>query len=170
MTLRDPPKQPDPLVNAVLSMIHGARQPPLRPASAAERWAMHVFRACGASGDLKTLEAWAEYVGVSYSSLRESCRLLGIRPHDARDLTRVLRAVMRSALDDCPPWVLLDISDSRTLRTLLERSRIGAGVRPREISVEQFLSAQQFVPDGNAGLRVLRELLVSAATAGVEPV
>lgn len=124
---------------------------------------MYVFRACAAAGDLKTLEAWAECVGVSYSSLRESCSLLGIRPHDARDLTRMLRAVMRSTLDDCPLSALLDVSDSRTLRILLERSGVAGGACAVEISVEQFLSRQRFVPTGNAGLRVLRKLLANAS-------
>jgi hypothetical protein len=150
-------------------MIESARQARPRPTSAAERWAIYVLRACASTGDLKTLEAWAGCVGVSYSSLRESSSLLGIRPHDARDFTRVLRAVMQSALEDCSPWVLLDVSDSRTLRSLLERSGMSAAVQPGEISVEQFLSAQRFVPSGNAGLRVLRKLLASAATADVSP-
>jgi hypothetical protein len=148
--------------DVVSAMLDTARRPPSRPASTAERWAMYVFRACAAAGDLKTLEAWAECVGVSYSSLRESCSLLGIRPHDARDLTRMLRAVMRSTLDDCPPSALLDVSDSRTLRILLERSGVAGGACPVEISVEQFLSRQRFVPTGNAGVRVLRKLLANA--------
>jgi hypothetical protein len=143
-------------------MLDSARQPRTPPASAAERWAMYVFRACAATGDLKTLEAWAECVGVSYTSLRESCSLLDIRPHDARDLTRMLRAVMRSTLDDCPPSALLDISDRRTLKSLLERSGVAARTRPSEISVDQFLSAQRFVPTANAGLRALRKMLASA--------
>jgi hypothetical protein len=145
-------------------MLDDARRPQRPPESAAERWALYVFRACAASGDLKTLEAWAGWVGVSYSSLRESCSLLGIRPHDARDLARMLRAVMRSALDDCPPSALLDVSDSRTLNHLLQRAGV-VGARGPEISVEQFLGAQQFVPTGNAGLRVLRTLLASTEDA-----
>jgi hypothetical protein len=146
---------------SVEAILDSARRPRRPPESAAERWALYVFRACAASGDLKTLEAWAGWVGVSYSSLRESCSLLGIRPQDARDLARMLRAVMRSALDDCPPSALLDVSDSRTLNSLLARAGVGPKARGSEISVEQFLGAQQFVPAGNAGLRVLRALLTS---------
>ena len=144
-------------------MLDGARRPITRPASIAERWATYVFRACAAPGDLKTLEAWAECVGVSYSSLRESCSLLGIRPHDARDLARMLRAVMRSTLDDCPPSALLDVSDSRTLRALLERSGVTSSGCSGELSIEQFLDGQRFVPAGNAGLRSLRQMLAAAA-------
>jgi hypothetical protein len=166
MAARDDTKRQSSNGDVVSAMLSGARRPPSRPTSTAERWAMYVFRACAAPGDLKTLEAWAECVGVSYSSLRESCSLLGIRPHDARELTRMLRAVMRSILDDCPPSALLDVSDSRTLRILLERAGVGAGACPVEMSVEEFLSRQRFVPTGNAGLRVLSKLL---ATAGGIP-
>ena len=95
-----------------------------RPRSAAERWAMLVCKACESDGDPKTLEDWADCAGVSYSSLRESCRLLDIRPHAARDLVRVLRAVIRSHHHDCPPSVLLDVSDIRTLDNLLTRAGI----------------------------------------------
>ena len=45
--------------------------------SIAERWAMHVLKACESDLDLKTLKLWAECAGVSYSSLRESCDWVG---------------------------------------------------------------------------------------------
>jgi hypothetical protein len=142
MASRDETKRQSSDSEVVSAMLDGARRPAVRPASTAERWAHYVFRACAAAGDLKTLDAWAACVGVSYTSLRETCSLLGIRPHDARDLTRMLRAVMRSTLDDCPPSALLDVSDSRTLRMLLERSGVAGGAWPVAISVEQFLSRQ----------------------------
>jgi DNA-binding NtrC family response regulator len=46
-----------------------------RPRSGAERWAAHVVRACDSAEDLKTIGEWARFVGISYSSLCESCRL-----------------------------------------------------------------------------------------------
>jgi len=57
----------------------------------------------------------ATCAGVSYSSLRECCGLVGIRPHDARDLTRMLRAVIQSRRQGCAPDVLLDVSDTPDL-------------------------------------------------------
>jgi CheY-like chemotaxis protein len=132
-----------------------------RPRSAAERWALLVFRACQSDGDLKTLEDWATCAGVSYSSLRESCRLLDIRPHTARDLLRVLRAVIRSRLHACPPSVLLDVSDSRTLESLLTRAGILVEAQSGPVAVDHFLNAQRFVSNENEGMRVLRRLLVS---------
>jgi DNA-binding response OmpR family regulator len=142
--------------------VHVTRTPAVRdtvrPGSAAERWAMHVLKACESTRDLKTLEDWATFAGVSYSSLRESCHLLGIPPHDARDLTRVLRAVLQSRRHHCNPEVLLDVSDGRTLEKLLRRAGFSAGMSAG-VTAEQFLRDQRFVAPQNAGLRILGVLL-----------
>jgi CheY-like chemotaxis protein len=129
----------------------------LVPRSAAERWAMLVLHACRSDGDLKTLADWAAFVGVSYSSLCEACRLIEVCPRDARDLVRVLRAIIKSTNDGVNPAVLLDVRDRRTLRTLQEK----AGMVAQDIctSVEQFLNDQQFVARDNVGFIVLRRLL-----------
>jgi hypothetical protein len=127
------------------------------PRSAAERWAALVLQACRSEGDLKTLADWAAFVGVSYSSLCEACRLVEMRPRDARDLVRVLRAIIKSSKEGVDAAVLLDVRDRRTLRTLLNR----AGVAAHEIhvSVDQFLSDQKFVVTNNVGLIALRRFL-----------
>jgi len=129
-----------------------------RPRSAAERWARYVLKGCESDGDLKTLADWAKCVGVSYSSMRESCRLLDIQPRDARDLVRMLRVVIKSRLDHCPTHVLLDISDSRTLRTLMIRA--GMDIRSQaNVTVENFLQSQRFIASENEGLWILHKLL-----------
>jgi hypothetical protein len=130
----------------------------MRPRSAAERWAVHVLKACDAEGDLRTMESWATRSGVSVSSLAESCNLLGIQPRDARDFTRLLRALIKSTQHDCDPRALLDVSDPRTLGTLLDRGGLADAGKDR-LSVEQFLDRQRFVSAGNNGVRVLRALL-----------
>jgi DNA-binding NarL/FixJ family response regulator len=138
---------------------------PARPVSSAERWAQHVANACASEGDLKTLESWARFIGVSCSSLCESCRMLGIRPHDARDFARMLRALMQAAAHHCSPLVLLDVSDRRTLRNLVER----AGLRSAStvpVSIDQFFEAQRLVPCDHEGVRLLRSLLVSRGKPG----
>jgi ActR/RegA family two-component response regulator len=127
--------------------------------SAAERWALRVLTACSSEGDLKTLEDWARFVGVSYTSLCESCRLLEIRPHDARDLCRVLRAVLRRSVEQCRPELLLDVSDRRTLAKLLARAGFQFGSSLSSVSAEEFLSSQRFVAARNEGLIELRKLL-----------
>ena len=132
---------------------HGA------PRSVAERWAMKVLKGSEADTDLKTLGAWAGVVGLSYSSLCELCRLLDIQPLAARDLTRVLRALLQSRISGARIVDLLDVCDRRTVASLMKRAAMNPRQRGRDIPVEQFLAAQQFVPTGNAGLAMLRALL-----------
>ncbi len=132
----------------------------LAPHSIAERWAAHVLKACHADGDLRTLGAWASFVGLSYSSLCESCRLAGVQPLVARDFARVLRAVFRAQLTGCVIEELLDVSDRRTLRLLLSRAGLSAADVRHKVSIEQFLASQRFVASKNAGLQILRALLL----------
>lgn len=130
----------------------------VRPGSAAERWALHVLKACESPKDLKTIEDWAECIGVSYTSLRESCHVLGIPAREARDLMRVLRAIIKSQRHRCSPEVLLDISDGRTLEKLLRQAGL-AGDAVHTATPHQFLRDQHFVSRENAGLRILLLLL-----------
>ena len=120
---------------------------------------MYVLKACESEGDLKTLEDWATFVGLSYTSLRESCRMVDVRPHDARDLMHLLRAVIRSRRTGYPPEVLLDVSDGRTLKALFVQAGIDLPSRADAVSVEEFLKSQVFVCPDNAGLGVLRNML-----------
>jgi len=132
---------------------------PSAPRSVAERWALKVLQGCEADTDLKTLGAWAAVAGLSYTSLCELCRLLDIQPLAARDLTRVLRAVVQSRISGGRIGDLLDVCDRRTLDSLLKRAAVKPRQYGREISVDQFLASQQFVPTDNAGLAMLRALL-----------
>jgi hypothetical protein len=120
---------------------------------------LNVLKACESRADIRTLDDWAACVGVSYSSLCESCRLLRIRPHDARDLARMLRAILASR-GQSDIGVLLDVSDTRTLKSLLTRAGLNPGSNA-PIFVEHFLERQQFVPAGNEGLNVLKQLLAA---------
>jgi ActR/RegA family two-component response regulator len=128
--------------------------------STAERWAVHVLKGCEASGDLRTLGAWATFAGLSYSSLCESCRLAFVRPLDARDLTRILRAVVQSHVHQCRPEELLDIGDRRTLKALMARAGLSPTRNGHRVSIAEFLVSQRFVPSNNAGLAVLRARLL----------
>jgi DNA-binding response OmpR family regulator len=159
------------LIAAVQDCLHGARKnhrplddniaaiQPLfatgrQPGSALDRWAMHVVKASESESDLRTLEDWAKCAAVSYSTLCESCRMVGIRPQAARDFARALRAVIKSSVYHCDPAVLLDVRDQRTLKTLL--SRAGPFFRATgSTSIVQFIQHQRFVPVSNEGIRVL---------------
>lgn len=129
------------------------------PRSAAERWALHVVRACESDGDLRTIEEWATVAALSRTSLCESCRLLDIRPHDARDLARFLRAVVNSPRRGLRIESMLDVRDRRTLRKLFERAGLDFKMQPGLVSVTIFLNQQQFVAHHNDGLTALRGLV-----------
>jgi hypothetical protein len=125
------------------------------PKSVGQRWATLVLKLCSSPDDLKTLKDWARFAGISYSSLCECCRLVGVRPHDARDFARALRALMQSATLQCQPYVLLDISDRRTLKSFLARA--GSPFLPENgaSSISEFMAQQQFIPVENEGLKLL---------------
>jgi DNA-binding response OmpR family regulator len=129
------------------------------PGSAAERWASHVVKACDSERDLRTLQQWSRFVGVSYSSLRVSCRLVGVSPHDARDFMRMLRAILLSRRKRTPPELLLDVGDRRTLDALLRSAGLGPPGSNPDVTLEHFLAAQQFIPGGNAALRLVEKFL-----------
>jgi FixJ family two-component response regulator len=127
--------------------------------SVANRWAAFIVRALWAPRDPRTLHDLARDAGASCSSFCESCRLVAIRPHAARDLARAMYAGAAAARQECPPEVLLSVSDTRTLKTFLLRA--GPRFAPlKELSaVRAFLATQRFVPADNAGVRALDALL-----------
>jgi ActR/RegA family two-component response regulator len=124
---------------------------------AAERWARHVLRATEAAADPRTLADWARAAGVSRTVLIDLCARLEINPRHARDLARVLRLVRRAS-EPWDPESALDVADRRTLRNLLIRAGLADPPRGRP-APQQFLSTQRFVPQTNAGLVMLRQLL-----------
>jgi hypothetical protein len=107
-------------------------------------------------GDFKTLEEWAHHIAVSYSTLCETCRLLGIRPLDARDFARVLNALRAAIVHRCAPEVLLNVSDRRVLRTLSIKAGVDLEIRAATTSLHEFLANQRFIPAGSEALRLIR--------------
>jgi FixJ family two-component response regulator len=142
----------------------GARAPltSKEPHSASERWAALVFKVCESDGDLKTLQEWARFTGLSYTSLREACRVLRIRPHDARDFARMLRVVVRGRLHASPPEALLDVREERTLRLLLARAGLDYSPDRVCLSIDAFLDRQRFVAGSHPGLRAVRALIAES--------
>ena len=116
-----------------------------RPKSAAERWACLVLRGCECDSDLKTIREWASVAGISYSALTESCRLVGIRPYDARDFLRMLRALAHTGGRVAHLEHRLDVNDHRTLRTLFERAGLSRDGAAGIVSLRAFIDHQQFV-------------------------
>lgn len=131
-----------------------------RPRTIAERWAGHVIAVCDSQsedgyGDLKTLEEWAQRIAVSYSSLCETCRLLGIRPLNARDFARVLRALRAASVHGCSPEVMLNVSDRRTIRHLSEFAGVDLEITGSHATLQDFLTRQHFVAADSEGLRII---------------
>lgn len=126
--------------------------------STAQRWARYVLRATDAATDPRTLADWARAAGVSRSALIESCARLDINPRDARDLARVLRLVRRVS-ESWDPDAALDVADRRTLRNLLVRAGLADPPHGDRPAPQQFLAMQRFVPQTNAGLAALRQMV-----------
>lgn len=129
--------------------------------SIGERWAMLVLKGCESGADLKTISAWARTVGMSYSCVREACDLLGFSPHDSRDLTRALSAVMKARFHRCSPEVFLDIHDARTMRAFCGRAGFAWPCESRR-SVDELLDRQDFVPADHEAVQMLRRLIKSS--------
>jgi len=130
----------------------------LDPASTAERWASYVLRGSNSDTDLKTLAIWAREIAVSYTTLCETCRLICIKPRDARDFARIWRVIVRFTPENYELAGALDVSDRRTLNSILDRAGFAVDV-PRHLSVQYFLEHQRFITPENAGLRALCSLL-----------
>jgi len=130
--------------------------------SAGERWARFVIRATNSSEDLRTLAAWAKYVGVSYSSLREACYLLEIVPRQACDFMRALRAVLWLSRRGGRFAATLEVSDRRSIDRFVRR--IGVAITDlSDMTVEHFLSAQRLIPADNEALLAIRRALQCGA-------
>lgn len=133
------------------------------PRSVVERWVGYVIKACDATsadsnGDFKTLAEWARLVGVSYSTLCETCRLLGLQPIDARDFARVLIALKGAVACGCAPEVLLNVSSRRVLTALSSKAGIDLERKAEALVALEFFANQQFIPRESEALRLVRLL------------
>lgn len=111
------------------------------------RWVRIVVPVIDSPGDIKTLKAWAHWVGASVSTLKTWCRTAGFSPRHSLMFARLLRVVIRHRHEGYSPEEYLDVSDSRTLIKLL---RIGGGdalSRTPHLpsTLEDFLGKQQIV-------------------------
>lgn len=131
------------------------------PGSMAERWADYVVRACESPRDLRTISEWATWVGASAPSLREYCRLIGLKPRAARDLMRVLRALRRSAPRQGSVRMQLLVGDGRTLRDLMNRAGLSESSGVSSSTADEFLDRQRFVPADHEAIKALRRRLRS---------
>jgi ActR/RegA family two-component response regulator len=141
------------------------------PQSVVERWVSYVIKvydatADGSRGDFKTLDEWARRVAVSDSTLCETCRLLGMRPLDARDFARVLCALRIALRHGCAPEVLFNVSKRRILTKLSSKAGVDLQTPPGAHTIGAFLDHQQFIPQAGEAMRLIRALL---ADRSLEP-
>jgi hypothetical protein len=108
--------------------------------------------------DVPTIADWARVIAVSYSGIRDTCDMLEIPAHKARNLVRAIRAVRLARLHNSRPEVFLNMHDARTLKTFLVDGGLAAWAA-RPLTVDEFLERQQFIPTDHPALRVLRRLL-----------
>ena len=126
--------------------------------STVSRWATNVLRGCESEHDPRTLQTLARINGVSYTSLRETCYLVHIRPRDARDFTRVLRAIVHAGASTLGLEQAIDVSDRRTLTALLRRAGLEPGRHDDDL-LGQFFQRQSYIQASHPGVRLLAELL-----------
>jgi hypothetical protein len=93
----------------------------------------------------RTVRLWTASAGASYTPLRDNCSLVGIDPHDARDLMRMLRVVLHMLAYGSTLDTLLDIGDSRTLARLIERAGFQSAADLQSTTIESFFCRQRFV-------------------------
>jgi ActR/RegA family two-component response regulator len=129
------------------------------PASAAERWVTLVLRACDGNDDLATERTWASSVCVSCRTLTACCEIVNLIPHDARNFTRVFRALLIRNGYIKNLGLSFMVSDSRTLRALLERAGLATLEPTARISPSDFFQRQRFIDPDHEILDVLRHAI-----------
>lgn len=129
-----------------------------QPHSVPERWASFVLRGCEAPRDPACTAEWAREAGTNPTGVKDTCSMLGISTRGSRDLTRLLRALIWSALDCSRIETKLQISDPRTQRRLLTDGALEPG-RNCGLSIGEFLARQQFVNVQSEAVQALAKLL-----------
>jgi ActR/RegA family two-component response regulator len=121
--------------------------------TAPRRLAWLVLRGCEAKRDPKKVSLFAKAAVVSSAVFRSVCDLCAVRPRDACDLGRVLRAISLSIQDNSPIISHFSVGDSRTAERLMRR----AGLDPstRRIELREFFYRQELV---DVSLEFIREL------------
>lgn len=128
--------------------------------SAADRWVANVLRAANAGEDPKSLRRWSKVAGTSYTSLRDTCYVVGIQPAASRDFARALRVVLSISAGHSRLETLLDVPDRRALRRFFLRVGVDFHkIRPSEATLDDFLTSQVLIPAAHPVLTALRTAL-----------
>lgn len=121
-----------------------------------KRWAEVVVSSIDSPADLRTLQEWGRFVGVSVGGLRNWCRTADLQARKSLLFARMLRAVVRQRGTDLTPEELLNVVDRRTLGKLLILG--GGTTRQLPSTMEDFFQRQQLIRQSKA-LATLRDVL-----------
>jgi hypothetical protein len=121
---------------------------------------LHVIKGCIAGDDPRTVRLWTASAGASYTPLRDTCSLVGIDPHDARDLMRMLRVVLHTLAYGSALETLLDTGDSRTLAKLIERAGFRSAADLQSTTIEGFFRRQHLVASDRPAVLLLRDFVL----------
>ncbi len=128
--------------------------------SAMHTWTHYVLDVVQSSDDIKTLSDWAHTAGVSYTSLRELCYVIGVPPSDALSFARALRAYIGHVRHGVPLSALLDIRDRRSLVAFTDRTGLTETFcNINRLDIDAFLRAQQVIPQKHDALIHVRQSL-----------
>lgn len=158
-----------PTTSATLATRRRGRESALRVnavSHSAERVATAIVLATTSAGDLRTLQAWGDHVGVSRGALRMWCKAAGVSARACLDFLRILRAIVASQDGHWDLPGLLDVVDQRSLTQLLDRGgvrELGRGPHP---SIEDFLTRQRFIRDERLVRAVARRIGVDQRNDG----
>ena len=107
--------------------------------------------------DTRTVTEWGNCAHLSSSTLKDRCRVAGLRPKASLDFARLLRAVVIS--DGNQPQNVLDVLHERTLRRLMITAGL-TNLKGQRVSIDLYVSRQQFVLNPHA-LDAIGKLLTS---------
>jgi hypothetical protein len=133
---------------------------PRESRSAVDALCQHVVDVVRATGDVKNLKAWAEITNKSVSSLRTLCYTVRVRPRQALQFARALRAIVNAP--SAESWDLAEWIVAAEPKTLARMAKV-AGVpvvAERPPSVHEFLVRQSVLASHSPLVRGVRSLIL----------
>ena len=138
------------------------------PRGSLDRAAWLIVRGCSAESDLSTLRLWAQFVAMSVTQLCNVYYSVDVRPRDARDFMRIMRALGDTGGRFGEVSARLDCRDYRTLNGLRKRAGLPCTTRVSAaspvISVEAFIAGQTFLRPGHLVVGQLMSQIRAGAT------
>ncbi len=126
------------------------------PGTTLDYAAWWILQACTSDRDLPRIDPWVRFVRTTYSLLRNAYIRIGVEPHEARDVMRMLRALARTGGRVEQVEGQLALGDARTTSAMIAKAGLRQERPAEPIAIEYFLRHQEFVPAGHPLLDTLR--------------